>query len=50
MKNLREMAGKIIRDIQKPLSPVEIWEIAEIRKEKFDKVLESEEIIKIFKK
>jgi len=27
--NLREMAEKIIRDAQKPLSPVEIWEIAE---------------------
>jgi len=27
--NLRDMAEKIIRDAQKPLSPVEIWEIAE---------------------
>jgi hypothetical protein len=27
--NLREMAEKIIRDAQKPLSPVEIWEVAE---------------------
>ena len=27
--NIREMAEKIIRDAQKPLSPVEIWEIAE---------------------
>jgi hypothetical protein len=27
--NLREMAEKIIRDAHKPLSPVEIWEIAE---------------------
>jgi hypothetical protein len=27
--NIREMAEKIIRDTQKPLSPVEIWEIAE---------------------
>jgi hypothetical protein len=27
--NLREMAEKIIRDTQKPLSPAEIWEIAE---------------------
>ena len=29
MKNIREMAEKIIRDTQKPLSPVEIWEIAQ---------------------
>jgi hypothetical protein len=27
--NTKEMAEKIIRDTQKPLSPVEIWEIAE---------------------
>ena len=27
--NIKEMAEKIIRDTQKPLSPVEIWEIAE---------------------
>jgi hypothetical protein len=27
--NLKELAEKIIRDAQKPLSPVEIWEIAE---------------------
>ncbi|MDR1180177.1 MAG: hypothetical protein LBK44_06695 [Spirochaetales bacterium] len=27
--NLKEVAEKIIRDAQKPLSPVEIWEIAE---------------------
>ena len=27
--NLREMAEKVIMDAQKPLSPVEIWEIAE---------------------
>jgi hypothetical protein len=27
--NLKEMAEKIIKDAQKPLSPVEIWEIAE---------------------
>jgi hypothetical protein len=29
--NIREMAEKIIRDAQKPLSPVEIWEIAELQ-------------------
>jgi hypothetical protein len=27
--NLKEMSEKIIRDAQKPLSPVEIWEVAE---------------------
>jgi hypothetical protein len=27
--NLREMSEKIIRDAQKPLSPIEIWEMAE---------------------
>jgi hypothetical protein len=27
--NIREMAERIIRDVQQPLSPVEIWEIAE---------------------